>query len=112
MDKARAVRKKKQRKREKRNDILAKVDLIFDKDAIDGLKGQKLADQIAALALAGAPLPKAKDRNKTDEKRKAIKDAIEKFKSGVWSLKTTQEVDSNTEEEEEDSDNIQKENKI
>jgi hypothetical protein len=33
-----------------------------------------------------------------------IKDAIGKFRSGVWSLKTSQEVDSNTEEEEEDSE--------
>jgi len=90
VDKARAVRKEKQRKRKKRNDILAEVDLIFDKDAMDGLKGQKLADQIAAFALACA---------------KAIKYAIDKLKSGVWSLKTTQEMDSNREEEGEDSDN-------
>jgi hypothetical protein len=107
VDKVKAVRKEKQQKRKKRNDLLAKVDLIFDKNAIDAPKGQKLVDQIAAFALASALLLKAKEINKAAEKRKAIKDAIDKFKSGVWSLKTTQKVDSNTEEEEEeDSDNL------
>ena len=84
--------------------MLAKVDLIFDKDIIDGLKGQKLTDQIAAFALAGAPLPKAKDRNKADDKRKAIKNAIDQFQSGVWSLKSPQEEESTTEEENDDDD--------
>jgi ribosomal protein L12E/L44/L45/RPP1/RPP2 len=83
--------------------MLAKVDLIFDKDVIDGLKGQKLTDQISAFALVGAPLPEAKDRNKADNKRKAIKDAIDKFGLGPWSVKPPHEEES-TEEEKEDAD--------
>ena len=35
VDKVKAVKKKKQRKRKKQSHVLAKVDLIFDKDAID-----------------------------------------------------------------------------
>ena len=38
-----------------------------------GLKGQKLADQIAAFTLACAPLPMAKDRTTADEKEKPSK---------------------------------------
>ena len=79
VERERAARKKAQRKKKERNAMLAKVDLIFDKDVIDGLKGQKLRDQIAAFALAGAPLPMAKDRKIADDKRKAIKDVIDKF---------------------------------
>ena len=104
VEKERAARKKIQRKKRERNAMLAKVDLIFDKDVIDGLKGQKLTDQIAAFALVGAPLPKAKDRNKADDKRKAIKNAIDQFKSGLWSLKPPQEQESSTEEEKEDAE--------
>ena len=81
--------------------MLAKVDLIFDKDVIDGLKGQKLTDQIAAFALVGAPLPKAKDRNKADDKRKAIKNAIDQFGLDLWSVKPPHKEES-TEEEKED----------
>ena len=90
--------------------MLAKVDLIFDKDVIDGLKGQKLTDQIAAFALVCAPLLKAKDRNEADEKRKVIKDAIDQFGLGLWSVKPPHKEDSTEEEKEdaedsEDSDN-------
>src|SRR6267154_6598112 len=49
VEKERAARKKIQRKKRERNAMLAKVYLIFDKDVIDGLKGQKLTDQIAHL---------------------------------------------------------------
>jgi hypothetical protein len=104
VERERAARKKAQRKKKERNAMLAKVDLIFDKDVIDGLKGQKLTDQIAAFALAGAPLPMAKDRKIADDKRKAIKDVIDKFISGDWSLKDPQEEDSSTEEEDDDSE--------
>jgi hypothetical protein len=103
VEKERAARKKTQRKKRERNSMLAKVDLIFDKDVINGLKGQKLTDQIAAFALVGAPLPKAKDRNKADDKRKAIKDAIDQFGLGIWSVKSPHEEES-TEEEKEDAD--------
>jgi hypothetical protein len=48
VEKERATRKKTQRKKRERNAMLAKVDLIFDKDVINGLKDQKLTDQIAA----------------------------------------------------------------
>jgi len=88
VEKERAARKKTQRKKKERNAMLAKIDLIFDKNVIEGLKGQKLTDQIAAFALAGAPLPMAKDRKIADDKRKAIKDVIDKFISGGWSLRT------------------------
>jgi hypothetical protein len=100
----RAARKKAQRKKKERNARIAKVALIFDKDVIDGLKGQKLTDQIAAFALAGAPLPRAKDRKIADDKRKAIKKVIDKFKSGDWSLKGPQEEESSTEEYDDDSE--------
>jgi hypothetical protein len=40
VEKEKAVKKKTQRKKK----MLPKVDLNFDKDVIDGLKGQKLTD--------------------------------------------------------------------
>src|ERR1700677_413934 len=61
-------------------------------------------DQIAAFALTGAPLPRAKDRKIADDKRKAIKKVIDKFKSGDWSLKGPQEEESSTEEYDDDSE--------
>ena len=104
VEKERTARKKTQRKKKERNAMLAKIALIFDKNVIDDLKGQKLTDQITAFALVSAPLPKAKDRNKADDKRKAIKNAIDQFKSGLWSLKPPQEQESITEEEKEDAE--------
>src|SRR6267154_2145951 len=87
VEKERAARKKTQRKKKERNTMLSKFDLMFDKDVIDGLKGQKLTDQIAAFDLVGAPLPKAKDRNKAGDKRKTIKNAIDQFVLDLRSLK-------------------------
>ena len=49
--------------------MLGKFDHILDKDVV-GIKGQKLADLIAAFTLANAPLPMAKDRKMADDKRK------------------------------------------
>ena len=83
--------------------MVKKVDLIFDKDVVGGLKGQKLADHQITLLMA-------KDRTTADEKRKAIKDVIDLFHLGKWSLKAVQEEKSSTEEKDgdcdlEDSDN-------
>lgn len=99
MEWERIARKKTQRKPKERKAVVKKVDLIFDKDVVGGLKGQKLADQIAAFPLAHAPHPMAKDRTTADEKRKAIKDVIDLFHLGKWSPKASQKEESSTEEE-------------
>jgi hypothetical protein len=92
------------RRTKDRKAVVKKVDLIFDKDVVGGLKGQKLADQIAAFTLACAPLPMAKDRTTVDEKRKAIKDVIDLFHLGKWSLNAFQEESSTEEEKDGDGD--------
>jgi hypothetical protein len=40
---------------------LLEVELIFDKDEIESLKGDRLKDQFAAYALVDAPFPKDKE---------------------------------------------------
>ena len=79
VERQRVSRKKTQRKQKDRKAVVKKVDLIFDKHVVGGIKGQKLADQIAVFTLACAPLPMAKDKTTADEKRKAIKNVIDYF---------------------------------
>ena len=65
---------------------LSKIPLIFDKDVIEGLKGQKLQDQLDAYRLAGAPLPALmKDVKAVGDKKKAIQNAIDKYEDDQWS---------------------------
>jgi len=69
-----------------KNARLAKIPLIFDKDVIEGLKGQKLQDQLDAYRLAGAPLPALmKDVRVVDDKKKAIQNAIDQYENNQWS---------------------------
>jgi hypothetical protein len=69
-----------------KNARLAKIPLIFDKDVIEGLKGQRLQDQLDAFRLAGAPLPVLmKDVRVVGDKKKAIQNAIDKYEDDQWS---------------------------
>jgi len=74
-----------QKKKEKNNRV-ARIPLIFDKDVIEGLKGQKLQDQLDAFRLAGAPLPALlRDVKLVADKKKAIQNAIEQYENDKWS---------------------------
>jgi hypothetical protein len=95
------------------NARLAKVTLIFDKDVIEGLKGQKLQDQLDAFRLAGAPLPALKkDVKAVADKKKAIQQAIDQHEMKKWTPKVfddeeadsfqADEFDEEDEEEEEE----------
>jgi hypothetical protein len=44
-------------KKVEKNAKLSRIPLIFDKDVVASLKGQKLQDQLDAFRLAGVPLP-------------------------------------------------------
>ena len=64
---------------------LAKIPLIFDKDVIESLKGQRLQDQLDAFRLAGAPMPELmKDVKAVGDKKKAIQNAIDKYEIDKW----------------------------
>ena len=52
---------------------------------IEGLKGQKLQEQLHAFRLAKAPLPALlRDVRVVADKKKAIQDAIDQFENGSW----------------------------
>lgn len=90
---------------------LAAVTLIFDKESIKNLKGQKLQDQYDAFALAGAPLPATKPKL-VDDKRKALQAAVDLYNDGTWQYTSSSDgetsslepgLDTVYEEDEEDS---------
>ena len=89
------IRQKKQKKDDRdkeaaqklteKNARLAKIPLIFDKDVIESLKGQRLQDQLDAFRLAGAPMPELmKDVRAVGDKKKAIQNAIDKYEIDQW----------------------------
>jgi hypothetical protein len=88
------VEKTNQRKEKKKVDTkkqadeksrLARVTLIFDNNVIEGLMGKALQDHLDAFRLFGAPLPKLKkDVRLVADKKKAIKEAIDKYEAKVW----------------------------
>ena len=73
-----------------------------------GQKGQKLTDQIASFTLS--PLELANNRKAADDERKAIRDAIDKFQSGDWPLKASQEEESSIEQKDGDGDSEDSDN--
>jgi len=73
-------------KKVEKNARLSRIPLIFDKDVIASLKGQKLQDQLDAFRLAGAPLPVLVKNVKTvADKKKAIHHAIDQYENDKWS---------------------------
>ena len=67
---------------------IAQIKLIFDKGAIEKLKGKNLQDQVDAFQ-AGATLYKKKaDISKVAQKKEAIQKAIDRLNEGLWTLKT------------------------
>lgn len=56
----------------------------YFKDRVKDIKGQALNDQVAYFKLAGAPLPKASLIKKAEEKRDALRAAIDEYVAGKW----------------------------
>jgi DNA-binding phage protein len=81
--------KEKERKNAEKVAKIKQVKLIFDKEAIERLKGQSLQDQVDAFVQAGATLYKRKgDIGKVAQKKEAIQKAIDGLQKGLWTLKT------------------------
>ena len=84
-----AVKAGKKKKREAQAaqlaDRVGKVTLIFDKNEVDRLKGEKLKDHMRAFKQAGAPnLQNVKAKTLVADIRNAIKEAIDLFNEGKW----------------------------
>jgi ribosomal protein L19E len=76
---------------------IAQIKLIFDKGAIEELKGKNLQDQVDAFVQAGATLYKKKaDISKVAQKKEAIQKAIDRLNEGLWTLKTGPSEDNDT----------------
>jgi hypothetical protein len=72
------------RQKSKRNARLAKVVLNFNKEKVKDIKGEALKDQVAYFRLAGANLSKASLIGKADDKRDALRKAIDEYLAGTW----------------------------
>jgi len=73
---------------------IAKLDLIFDKEKIPGLKGQHLKDQLKLFKNAGAPnLQIGKQPTLVADIRKTLLDAIDLYIGGIWKLIGDEESD-------------------
>jgi hypothetical protein len=70
------------------------VTLIFDKSQIDLLKGPKLQDQVNAFRLAETKptIPKNNVIRLVHLKKAAIKEAIDGFETGLWTLPTSPRI--------------------
>ena len=83
-------KRKKEKEANARSDAkaaqLEKVALIFDKNTITNLKGQKLLrlEQVNAFYHFGAPLGLWKDIGAVADKRIALKLAIDEYNSNKW----------------------------
>ena len=68
-------------------DCVAKVTLTFDKEEVDKLKGNALRDHMQAFKKAGAPnLQNVKAKTLVADIRNVIKEAIDLFEEGKWTL--------------------------
>ena len=89
-------RKKKATEKEKR---VASVSLIFDREEVARLKGEKLKDHLLAFKRAGAPIPSDITlRSTVGQIRQALQDAVDNFKSGEWEPETLSGVEDSSEE--------------
>ena len=89
--------REKARKKAEKLAKIAQIKLIFDKGAIEKLKGKNLQDQVDAFVQAGATLYKKKaDISKVAQKKEAIQKAIDRLNGGLWTLKTGPSEDNDT----------------
>lgn len=92
----------KQRKKKAANKAaaIAKVELIFDKEEIEKLKGEKLKDHLRAFKAAGAPgLEKVSTNTKVAEIRKGLLNAVELFKQHKWKPDNSKNADDSGSED-------------
>ena len=87
--------REKERKKAQKIAKIVQIKLIFDKEAIEKLKGKNLQDQVDAFVQAGATLYKRKaDISKVAQKKEAIQKAIDRYNEGLWTLKTSPSEDN------------------
>lgn len=84
---------------------IATIELNFNKDEIDKMKGDTLRDHFVAFKEAGAPMPNSVKRSsKVGELKDAIKGAIDSYKKREWTSKYDLQAPSDIEEEEEEEE--------
>jgi hypothetical protein len=86
---------------------IAAVTLIFDKEEVAKLKGEKLKDHLLAFKQAGAPgLQGITTRSTVGQIRQALQSAIGSFNNGDWEPLQQSEGENSSEEEnlQDDSD--------
>ena len=81
------VKEGKKKKRAAQAIQLAKVTLTFNKEEVDKLKGNALRDHMRAFKKAGAPnLQNVKAKTLVADIKNVIKEAIDLFEEGNWTL--------------------------
>jgi len=98
-EKKRAAAEKRKQNAAKKAERLAAVELIFDKEEIKKLKGEKLKDHLLAYQNAGAPIPKGITiRTVVGQIREALQMAIDSFNAGEWKPEASSETESSGDE--------------
>jgi hypothetical protein len=100
IQKRKAVSEKRKNDAADKAERIAAIPLIFDKEEIVKLRGQKLKDHLLAFQQAGAPhLGGITVRSTVQQIRVALQKAVESFHDGVWVPKGV-ELDSGSDWEE------------
>ena len=110
-DRRRIIQEKRKQKALERENRIASVNVIVNREEVLGLKGQKLKDYLHAYKQWQAPIPGSITvRSKVAEIRQALQIAVDKYNAGEWRVTsntpTTDEGESEGEEfveEDEDS---------
>ncbi|RXW14912.1 hypothetical protein EST38_g10937 [Candolleomyces aberdarensis] len=101
-----ARREKRQKQAEDKRSRLDQLQLVFDKNKVPDLKGDRLKDMLDKFKEAGAPhLDNTKRSDKVGDIRNALIRAIESYHEGEWgsTSDTSQESEDESEDDEESS---------
>jgi hypothetical protein len=80
-------KKKREDNAVKKAERVAAVQLVFDREEVKKLKGDRLKDQLLAFQQAGAPIPRGiTTRTPVAQIREALQSVIDSFHSGKWEL--------------------------
>ena len=94
-----ASREKRKIKAVAKAERVAAVKLIFEKELIKGLKGEKLKDHLLAFQKAEAPIsPSITIRTPVAQIREALQLAIDSYHNGDWTPTTSSATESDTDD--------------
>jgi hypothetical protein len=94
-----AAIERKKIKAAKKAERLAAIQLIFNKEDIKNLKGEKLKDQLQVFQKAGAPIPKGiTTRTVVGQIRDALQNAVDSFNDGKWKPVAQSDAESSSDD--------------